>query len=147
MSKSATVRQKRSRLGRSSGWEVFLGIFGPPQNLLFTTTWVPSWAASDLLTQPQSSKVTSTVLIKMPSFMPSFFHPFMSQMLNIDICVSSSRKKDLFRWNGTMDHIIRVLRGNKPTTHFSEWLPIKQKDFAVHHRLNSGWNVINLYKP
>lgn len=46
-------------------------------------------------------------------------------------------------------HYICV-RGNKPATHtsghFSKWLPIKQNDFVVHHRLNSAWNVINLYK-
>lgn len=43
-----------------------------------------------------------------------------------------------------------MLRGNKTATHtschFSKWLPIKQNDFFVHHRLNSAWNVINLYK-
>ena len=47
--------------------------------------------------------------------------------------------------------ILCALSGrNKPTIlricHFSKWLRIKQNDFAVHHRLNSARNVINLYK-
>lgn len=68
--------------------------------------------------------------------MTSVFPPFERQM----------KKKKM----STTPHIVFVLGGNKPTTrricHFSKWLHIKQNDFVVHHRLNSAWNVINLYK-
>lgn len=100
--------------------------------------------------QGQRSKVDSAVTIKMSLFIRSSIHSIRTQRLNIDICVSSF-KKERFIWmklhNGS--YYICV-RGNKPATHtschFSKWLPIKQNDFVVHHRLNSAWNVINLYK-
>lgn len=83
-------------------------------------------------------------------------HPFIcsfiqdSKGLTLTSAFPPSRKKDLFGQNCTTAHIIFVLRGNKIATHtschFSKWLPIKQNDFFVHQRLNSSWNVINLYK-
>lgn len=121
------------------------------------TTISHSWAARELLAPSSTDDFKDRVQRWTQqcwskchhSFLYFFIHSVL-KMLNIDICVASFRKKDLFRWNRTMDHIIFVLTGNKPTTHrschFSKWLPIKQNDFVVHHHLNSAWNVINLYK-
>lgn len=66
-------------------------------------------------------------------------------MLNIDICVSSSRKIYL---DGIAQWIILYMCSQEISPQpAEESAPIKQNDSVVHHGLNSGWNVINLYKP
>lgn len=100
--------------------------------------------------QGQSSKVDPAARIKMSLFIRPSMHSFRTQRLNIDICVSSF-KKERFIWTKLHNGSYYIcVRGNKlanhTSCHFSKWLLIKQNDFVVHHRLNSAWNVINLYK-
>lgn len=91
----------------------------------------------------RSSRVNTAMKMKMSSFILATPR-HLTWHLGF-LCLKDRFKKKK-KWAQCL--ILFVLRGNMPTAHrichFSKWLHIKQNDFAVHHRLNSAWNVINL---